>query len=176
MQKQIKNYAFIDSQNLYIGVQKLGWKLDFKKFRIYLKEKYNISKAYIFIGHVRKNQKLYKSLKRSGYNLVFKCTAKQSNGIIKGNVDAELVLQSAAIDFENYDKAIIVSGDGDFYCLIKYLRKHEKFLKLLAPNYSAFSLIFKKRLNRKDIIFMNDLKNILEYKTHLKRGELGVMK
>ena len=42
------NYAFIDSQNLNLGIQLLGWKLDYKKFRIYLKEKYNVTKAYIF--------------------------------------------------------------------------------------------------------------------------------
>ena len=29
--KQKLNYAFIDSQNLNLEIQRLGWKLDFKK-------------------------------------------------------------------------------------------------------------------------------------------------
>jgi len=50
MKNSGNNYAFIDSQNLNLGIQKLGWKLDYKKFRVYPKEKYNIQKAYMFIG------------------------------------------------------------------------------------------------------------------------------
>jgi len=34
------NYAFIDSQNLNLSIREQGWVLDFKKFRIYLKDKY----------------------------------------------------------------------------------------------------------------------------------------
>ena len=56
------NYAFIDSQNLNLGIKSLGWKLDFKKFRIYLKEKYHVATAYIFIGFMPANQNLYSSL------------------------------------------------------------------------------------------------------------------
>jgi len=60
------NYAFIDGQNLHLGVQDLGWKLNYKKFRIYLKDKYKVSKAYLFIGYLPENQELYKSLKNVG--------------------------------------------------------------------------------------------------------------
>ena len=35
-----KVYAFIDSQNLNLGVRSQGWKLDFSKFRQYLHDKY----------------------------------------------------------------------------------------------------------------------------------------
>lgn len=51
-------YAFIDSQNLNLGVKDAGWNLDFKKFRIYLEDKYNVARAYLFIGHVAGNEKL----------------------------------------------------------------------------------------------------------------------
>jgi hypothetical protein len=43
----MKNYTFIDGQNLY---QSLSWQLDYKKFMIYLKDKYKVEKAYYFIG------------------------------------------------------------------------------------------------------------------------------
>ena len=57
----MNNYAFIDSQNLYIGTKKLGWKIDYKKLRKFLKDKFFIAKAFIFIGYIYKNEKLYKS-------------------------------------------------------------------------------------------------------------------
>jgi hypothetical protein len=30
----MNNYAFIDGNNLYLGVRSQGWKLDYKKFRL----------------------------------------------------------------------------------------------------------------------------------------------
>lgn len=107
-------YAFIDSNNLNLGIEALGWKLDWRKFRIYLKEKYNVSTAYLFIGYVPTNQGLYSFLQKVGYVLVLKPTIPDKDGNTKGNIDADLVLQ-AMMDYDNYDKAIIVSSDGDFY-------------------------------------------------------------
>jgi len=68
---------------LNLGIQKLGWKLDYKKFRIYLKEKYSVRKTYIFIGFVSLNQKLYDSLQEAGFFLKFKPTVPDENGKIK---------------------------------------------------------------------------------------------
>jgi uncharacterized LabA/DUF88 family protein len=116
------NYAFIDSNNLDLGIKSLGWKLDYKKFRIYLKEKYNISNAYLFIGYVPTNQSLYSSLQKAGFVLIFKPTLFNGNGSVKGNIDADLVLQ-VMIDYKDnkFNKAMIITSDGDFYSLVKYL-------------------------------------------------------
>lgn len=77
--------------------------------------------------------------------MVFKPTVKGTQGKPKGNVDAELVLQSAAIEFENYDQAVIVSGDGDYFCLHKYLaKKNNKLLRIIIPNRHAESSLLKK--------------------------------
>ena len=111
------NFAFIDSQNLNLSIQSLGWKLDFARFRIYLKDKYKVEKAFLFIGYIEGNNDLYKSLQEAGFICIFKPTLIYKNGSTKGNCDAELVLQ-AMIEYSNYDKAVIVTGDGDFYCLI----------------------------------------------------------
>ena len=120
MKKQ-KNFAFIDSQNLNLGIQSQGWKLDWRKFRQYLRDKYQISKAYLFIGYVDGNSPLYTYLQTVGYILIFKPTLELPDGKVKGNVDAELVLHTM-IEYPNYTKAMIVSGDGDFYCLVEYLQ------------------------------------------------------
>ena len=146
-------YAFIDSQNLNLGTSKdiskgrkkiyRGWKLDYRKFRRYLSDKFRVKKAFLFIGYIRLNEKLYKFLKNCGYILIFKPTTKDDLGKPKGNVDAELVLHASAIEYDNYDKAIIVSGDGDFYCLHKYLKNKKKLFKIIIPNRKSESSLLK---------------------------------
>ena len=143
--KKENNYAFIDSQNLNLGVKSQGWNLNFARFRRFLKDKYKVNKAYLFIGYVFDNQALYTELQIAGYICVFKPTLeiKEKGKIkIKGNVDAELVLHTM-IEYKKYDKAIIVSGDGDFHCLIEYLVKQNKLRKVIVPN-KRFSSLLKK--------------------------------
>lgn len=91
------NYAFIDSQNLNLGVVSQGWKLDWQKLRQYLRNKYKVTKAYLFIGQVAGNESLYAFLQEAGYILIFKPTLErlvQGKVTIKRNVDAELVLHT----------------------------------------------------------------------------------
>jgi uncharacterized LabA/DUF88 family protein len=138
-------YAFIDTQNLYLGIMSQGWELDFKKFRIYLKEKYFINRAFLFIGYLPDNEILYAMFKKFGYDLIFKPTVTSGKNNIKGNVDAELVLHTM-LEYNNYDKAMIISGNGDFCCLIEYLKKKDKLLKLMVPNMNRFSSLLKGSL------------------------------
>jgi len=160
MKTSTNNYAFIDSQNLNLSIREQGWVLDFRKFRLYLSRKYSITKAFIFIGYVWENQALYTNLQKDGYILVFKPTLKLPDGRSKGNVDAELVLHTM-IEYPNYDKALIVTGDGDFYCLVEYLLKTEKLLKLMIPNKEKYSSLFRKMMPH--IVFMNNLRGLLEH-------------
>ena len=148
MEKKTKEkivYAFIDSQNLNLGVKSQGWTLDFAKFRRYLTDKYHVVKAFLFIGLIPGNEPLYTSLKKEGYICIFKPTLEHKEGkkvVVKGNVDAELVLHTM-IEYDNYDQAIIVSGDGDFFCLVKHLADNKKLLKVLAPTQHYSSLLRK---------------------------------
>ena len=84
------NFAYIDGQNLNLGVKSIGWDLDFRKFRLYLQEKYGVSKAYYFVGFVAGNQKLYDSLQEYGYILTFKPVVLDNNRNPKGNIDADI--------------------------------------------------------------------------------------
>lgn len=52
-----KKYCFIDNQNLYLGIKGQGWDLDYKRFYIYLKEKYCVEKSILYIGYIRENEK-----------------------------------------------------------------------------------------------------------------------
>lgn len=162
MERKENNHAFIDSQNVNLGVVGLGWKLDFRKFRIYLREKYSVKTAYLFIGYLPENKHLYSSLQKYGYLLVFKPVMKNDKGEPKGNVDADLVLQTM-VDYNEYYKAIIVTSDGDFYSLVDYLYKNEKLEVVLSPNRSKCSVLLQKAAKEK-IVFIDDLRKKLEYK------------
>lgn len=170
--KKKGNSAFIDSQNLNVGVQKFGWKMDWAKFRKFLADKYNVTNAYMFIGYVPEFENLYEQLHNAGYKIVLKPTfdmtrprpeevksvpdanktekAKPATGDkkeedekkTKGNVDADLVLWVMK-EIKAYDKAVIVSGDGDFYSLVEYLDQENKLLKLLTPN-AFYSNLYNK--------------------------------
>ncbi|OGL67174.1 hypothetical protein A2856_03885 [Candidatus Uhrbacteria bacterium RIFCSPHIGHO2_01_FULL_63_20] len=163
MRRIQKNFAFIDSQNLNLAIRAQGWFLSFRKFRIYLSEKYGVEKAYVFIGYLVGNAKLYQALQEAGFICVFKPTLTYKDGTHKGNCDAELVLQ-AMIDFDDYERAVIVSGDGDFYCLVKYLIEQKKLEALLIPHKQKYSALLKFKEIRPYLRFMNDLREKLGYK------------
>src|ERR1019366_9598250 len=150
-----KIYAFVDSQNVNLAINSLGWKLDWSRFRVHLRDKYHVKTAYLFVGFVPTNQELYTFLQQAGFVLIFKPTLVLPDGGVKGNVDAELVLQ-AMIDYPDYDQAVIVTGDGDFYCLVKYLNDNHKLNRLLVPNEKRYSMLLKRFAANK-IDFMNNL-------------------
>ncbi|HVV66574.1 MAG TPA: NYN domain-containing protein [Candidatus Saccharimonadales bacterium] len=164
-------YAFIDSQNLNLGSQRMGWKVDWRKFRKFLQDKYGVTKAFMFIGYMSENESLYEYMYELGFLVVLKPTidvtttankaeAEAANKDqkddkdkhqIKGNVDAELVLY-AMKELPNYEQAIIVSGDGDFFSLAEYLDEQGKLAYIMTPNWQYSSLLkpFEKKIIRLD--------------------------
>lgn len=160
------NYAFIDSQNLNLSIQNLGWKLDYSRFRNYLRDKYHVSRAFIFIGYMEEQTELYQHLEAAGYELVYKPTLSYKDGSTKGNVDAELVMH-AIIELPNYHQAVIVTGDGDFFSLIDYLIKQDRLAKILIPSQMRYSVLLKQ-FDPSYIAFVSDLKRKLAY-THKRK-------
>lgn len=156
-----KNYAFIDGNNLYLGAKSQGIRVDYRKLRLYLTHKFNVAKAFIFIGYDPERSSLYAALHNAGYILIQKPTVKYyENGkrTMKGNVDAEIVLHSAAIEYENYDKAIVVTSDGDFRCLFEYLEEQDKLGHIITPTKFYSSLLQKFR---KDILPLSTIKKMI---------------
>jgi len=174
MEKSTKmiRYAFIDSQNLNMGVANdifyknrkiyTGWKLDFNKFRIYLKDKFKVEQAFLFIGNLPGQESMYAYLQRCGYILVLKPTTtyKDNDGSmkVKGNVDTDLVLYAAAREINNFDEAIIVTGDGDFLSLLEYLDEQNKLGKIIIPNKHRHSKLLKKYADRFNFVSDNKSK------------------
>lgn len=161
MRQPENNYAFIDGQNLNLSTREMGWLLHERMFRVYLDEKYGVTKAYYFIGYVESNQALYTALKAKGYVLVHKKVLIVA-GEPKGNCDSNMVLQ-AMIDIGNYDKAVIVTSDGDFACLVDHLKKKDKLKCVLSPCRNGCSCLLTEAAGQQ-IAFMDDLRDRLEYK------------
>ncbi len=163
-QDSINNYAFIDSQNVNLAVREQGWVLDFARFRVYLAEKYGVTKAFLFIGYVPGNETLYSHLQEYGYHCIFKPTLELPGGKVKGNVDAELVLHTM-IQYPHFDQGVIVTGDGDFYCLVEYLLQQGKLRKVIIPNQHRYSGLLKKLCPPDNNIFdfLNTLRSKLGY-------------
>ena len=149
------NFAFIDAQNVHLRIKSLGWDLDWHKFRIYLKEKYSVSVAYLFIGYIPSNQDLYSKLQKAGYILIFKPISFDGERKAKGNCDADLVLRTM-IELPNFDKAMIVTSDGDFYSLVRYLYEKDKLQMVLSPYIETCSKLLKQEAKSK-INYLNDL-------------------
>jgi uncharacterized LabA/DUF88 family protein len=179
--EHVKVYAFIDSQNLNMGVGGdvthkgreiyTGWELDFEKFRRYLRDKYKVEEAFLFIGNLPGNEILYEYLQRSGYVVVLKPTTSyignDGHVTVKGNIDTDLVLHAAAKEIDNYDKAVIVTGDGDFLSLCDYLNDRNKLGAIIVPNKHRFSHLLTKYADKLDFVSVNKRK--LEKSSQTKR-------
>jgi uncharacterized LabA/DUF88 family protein len=162
MKKPQKNYAFIDAQNFRKSVQEieeeleaLEVRLDLNEFRVYLSEKYAVRIAYFFIGYLPKNKGLYDELKAQGYKLMFKEVAVLKDEI-KGNVDVNLTLQSM-IDINNYEKAVVITSDGDYACLVEYLHSKGKLECLIACSRGGCSYLLRKLHDRIRIFYLDDI-------------------
>ena len=158
---KFKNYAFIDGANLHKGIKALGWKLDYKRFRVWLKEKYSVSKAYLFIGLIAKHKDIYTDLQEAGFTLIFKEVVFDGDGKAKGNCDADLVLKATQEVYEDvFEKAIIVSSDGDYAGLVKFLLERKKLGVILSPAKVEKCSILLKRTGAV-ISYLNDQRSIL---------------
>src|SRR4030042_1094416 len=156
------NYAFIDGQNFYKSLQSLEKEvealeveLDLGEFRVYLMEKHGVEVAYYFIGYVPECKNLYDQLRAQGYELRFKEVANRE-GEIKGNVDVNLTLQSM-IDYKSYAKAVIITSDGDYACLVEYLHDKGKLDCLIACSRGGCSYLLRKLHSKIRIFYLDDI-------------------
>jgi uncharacterized LabA/DUF88 family protein len=149
--KAYNNYAYIDGQNLHMGTSKSvpSWAVDLKRLRVYLSEKYSVSKAFYYLGYIQVGvvaEKLYEEIQSAGFVLVFRQHNSAMLGKKKGNVDSDIIfnvmkrIQLA----ENFDKVVLVSGDGDYKMLVDFLIEIGRFKKILFPNKKFSSSLYKE--------------------------------
>ncbi len=148
--KNIKNIAFVDGQNFHMGTVKREidpWRVDLVRFRVYLEQKYNVGKAYYFLGYVQdENQDLYEEIQSAGFVLVFRHHNQAMIGKKKGNVDSDIIfhVMKKMYTKEDFEKIILVSGDGDYFILVNFLIEENRFEKILFPNKKFASSLYDK--------------------------------
>ena len=145
---------YIDGNNLYRAAKELGFTTNYKKFRGWLRQKYNPKNVFLFIGLIPDRTSFYQHLQEAGFILVFKQTITVE-GSVKGNCDAELVLKAVS-DFytKNTDSFILVTGDGDFGCLVEFLQENKVLNRVLAPDEKKCSFLIRNK--NCEITFLND--------------------
>lgn len=169
MSEAQNNIAYIDGQNLHMGTTKRDpeWTVDLARFRVFLKEKYHVKKAYYYLGYVQDGtsyQKLYDDLQDAGFHLVFREHNSAMKGTKKGNVDADIIFSIMKRLYlkEDFNKVVLVSGDGDYKQLVDFLIEQDKFAKILFPKQRYASSLYKSlgEWFKADLSEQNTLKKI----------------
>ena len=80
---------------------------------------------------------MYTKLQEQGFILNFKPTLQDNKNkdskISKGNVDVDLAVKTLIWRWK-YDKAVLITSDGDFDTLVQYLNNKNKLKIVLSPN------------------------------------------
>jgi len=145
---ETNNIAFIDGQNLHLGttLSDNSWKVNLFKFKVYLEKKYRVKEAYYFLGYVQEvNQEIYSEIQKAGFILVFKQHNPAMLGKKKGNVDTDIVFEIMKKIYRknDFNKIVLVSGDGDYKLLVDFLIEENKLKKILFPNKKFASSLYK---------------------------------
>ncbi len=166
----MSNQAFIDGQNLTYNTRNsdMPWKVDLIRFRVYLRERYDVQKAYYFMGYYLDGlYDLYSLIQEAGFIIVFRKYDELMASVKKGNVDTDIVftIMRKLVEQDDFEKVILVSGDGDYYRMVDYLVGKNKFGKLLAPNQKCMSSLYKN-LDRSlyTDLSAKDVKKKIEFK------------
>jgi len=146
----LRNIAYVDGQNLHMGTTKNSpkWTVNLARFRIYLTRKYDVKDAYYYLGYVQEGaniEKLYESIQKAGFILVFREHNSAMLGKKKGNVDADIIFSIMRRLYlkEKFNRVVLVSGDGDYKMLVDFLIEQDKFEKILFPNRRYRSSLYK---------------------------------
>lgn len=162
MDDKLRNIAYIDGQNLKMGTVDTtpSWRVDLKRFRRYLLEKYQVDKAFYYMGYVidgAEYEHLYEYIQDAGFILVFREHNSAMLGKKKGNVDSDIIFNVMKRLYlkEKFEKVVLVSGDGDYKMLVDFLIEQKRFEKILFPNKKFASSLYKS-ISRTYFAYLGD--------------------
>lgn len=146
-----KTAVFIDASNIYFSQKTLGWQIDFKKLLNYFKANTDLARIAFYSAINPENareRKFHDFLDIVGYTVRHKQVKfiKDSNdelrgGHHKGNIDVDLTIDAVHLK-DSYDTFVLLSGDGDFESLLKYLKAHKKRCIVMSTKWHvSFELI-----------------------------------
>lgn len=179
MTKQNKpaTYVFVDAANIiYRDSDVKPWKIDLKKLITYLKERFEAERVFYYGGVDNSNAvqlRLYERLREWGYELrlnpIKRFINDRGEWYLKADVDARMAFEAMKYK-DDYDRAVFLTGDGDFYWLLEYLlQEKDKIWVVASPDKTAKEL---KKLVKGDFANLDNLRNRLEFYSKKKRRTL----
>ena len=131
---------FIDGTNFYF-IQKniLHQKVDIVKFVDYFKSFYDVYNTFFYLSYKEgdeKQENFIKLLAFSGVTVVKKPLKHLKDGSHKGNLDVDIAIDML-LTKDNYDTAILCSGDSDFEKLVWVLRGFGKEVVCVSTRESS---------------------------------------
>ena len=160
--------VFIDGSNIYFTQRDaLGWRIDWKRFRTFLEEFGDVVTCIYYTGRDEdpggSQHKFLHMLANNGFSIELKDVktnfAHDGSWTKKANLDIELVLDMVN-QIDNYDTAILVSGDGDFERALRLLRDRGKSVRVLSTQGMIAEEI--RWFAGQDYIDFNELRGTLE--------------
>lgn len=143
---------FIDGGNLYHAAKSLGFKVDFLRLKEYFCSAETLYKAFYYTAYDPSEGfiiKIIDWLKYNGFTVVTKEVKRIANAFIKGNMDVELTVDML-LNMDNYDRAILFSGDGDFTRCVSVLQKRNKIVHVVSTEKSDPPLMAQELKNQAD--------------------------
>lgn len=162
--KQTTTYAFIDASNIIYSAARSGWKVDFEKLAKYLHERFGVQRIIYFAGVDTENLKqlkFYETLQKFGYELRLIPVRTFSDGSKKADVDSRMTFEMM-LYFKEYEKAIIMTGDGDYYWVLEYLLK-EKHGQIILISHSKTTARDLKKLFASKATDIETLRKIITF-------------
>ena len=138
-----KTYVFIDATNIIYGATGCNFRVDFRKLFKYLKERFESERVFYYGGVDKENKKqlnFYHKLQSLGFELRLVPVKIFSNGKKKADVDSRMTFE-LMLYLDKYDRLVVLTGDGDFFWVLEYLKtKKEKLWILSFPKQTAKEL------------------------------------
>ena len=180
--RSVHNIAYVDGQNLRKDTTKRepSWEADLKKTRFYLTRKYNVTKAYYYMGYRindAKHEAIYQEIEEAGFILKFRRHNVEMKGEKKGNVDADIIfdIMKRIYRREPFDKIVLVSGDGDYRMLVDFLIEEGRLAKILFPKMRyASSLYDSVRIWHKDDLSNPKIRTKIEKEKKPRNGTFSM--
>ena len=112
--------VFVDAANILYSQKTLGWRVDYKKLKVYLESETTLVSTHFYTGKIGADGKQEHFLEKLA-GLGFVVTAKEVKKIRvaqdtyewKGNLDVELALDAYRLR-NDFDVCFLFSGDSDF--------------------------------------------------------------
>ena len=144
----IRIALFIDGSNIFYTEKTLGWQIDFLKVYDYFDKKFAFYNAFYYTTDPEdeETRKRYQEYQLAGYTMRLKTPKeiRDHRGKIvarKANLDVEMVVDMFNTR-DNYDLAVLFTGDSDFVRPIELLRTHGKQIFVFSTKgHSSLELI-----------------------------------